>query len=61
MAKLQGPGLRLRQQRPARADPHHRQSLHKATNDLDRLVNEVERDPRGFINKPPAKQIQVKP
>jgi phospholipid/cholesterol/gamma-HCH transport system substrate-binding protein len=37
------------------------ESLHKATNDLDRLVNEVERDPRGFINKPQAKQIQVKP
>ncbi len=37
------------------------ESLHKATNDLDRLVNEVERDPRAFINKPQAKQIQVKP
>jgi phospholipid/cholesterol/gamma-HCH transport system substrate-binding protein len=37
------------------------ETLHKATNDLDRLVNEIERDPRGFINKPPAKQIQVKP
>jgi phospholipid/cholesterol/gamma-HCH transport system substrate-binding protein len=37
------------------------ESLHKATNDLDRLVNEVERDPRGFINKPQSKQIQVKP
>jgi phospholipid/cholesterol/gamma-HCH transport system substrate-binding protein len=37
------------------------ETLHKATNDLDRLLNEVERDPRGFISKPPAKQIQVKP
>jgi phospholipid/cholesterol/gamma-HCH transport system substrate-binding protein len=37
------------------------ETLHKATNDLDRLLNEVERDPRGFIGKPPAKQIQVKP
>jgi phospholipid/cholesterol/gamma-HCH transport system substrate-binding protein len=37
------------------------ESMHKATNDLDRLVNEVERDPRGFINKPQAKQLQVKP
>jgi phospholipid/cholesterol/gamma-HCH transport system substrate-binding protein len=32
-------------------------SLH----DLDRLVNEVERDPNAFITKPPAKQVEVKP
>ena len=28
---------------------------------LDVLVDEVERDPRAFINKPPAKQVEVKP
>ena len=37
------------------------ESLHKSSNDLDRLLNEVERDPQGFVSKPPAKQIQVKP
>ena len=36
-------------------------TLRKASEDLDRLVGEVERDPRGFISKPPAKQVQVKP
>jgi len=28
---------------------------------LDRLVDEIESDPRAFINKPPAKQVEVKP
>ena len=28
---------------------------------LDRLVDEIESDPRGFVNKPPAKQVEVKP
>jgi phospholipid/cholesterol/gamma-HCH transport system substrate-binding protein len=37
------------------------ESLHKSSTDLDRLLNEVQRDPRGFISKPPAKQVQVKP
>lgn len=37
------------------------ESLHKSSTDLDRLLNEVQRDPRGFIGKPPAKQVQVKP
>jgi len=37
------------------------ESLHKTSNDLDTLLNEVERDPRGFVAKPPAKEIQVKP
>src|SRR5581483_5580879 len=37
------------------------ESLHKTSIDLDRLLNEVERDPRGFVGKPPAKEIQVKP
>lgn len=37
------------------------ESLHRTSSDLDRLLNEVERDPQGFVAKPPAKQIQVKP
>src|SRR6185437_2499008 len=37
------------------------ESLHKTSNDLDTLLNEVERDPRGFVAKPPAQEIQVKP
>ena len=37
------------------------ESLHKSSADLDRLLNQVEQDPRGFISKPPAKQVQVKP
>jgi phospholipid/cholesterol/gamma-HCH transport system substrate-binding protein len=28
---------------------------------LDRLVDEIESDPRAFVNKPPAKQVEVKP
>jgi len=28
---------------------------------LDRLVDEIERDPRAFVNKPTAKQVEVKP
>jgi phospholipid/cholesterol/gamma-HCH transport system substrate-binding protein len=28
---------------------------------LDRLVDEIERDPRAFVNKPQAKQVEVKP
>ncbi|HEY2708079.1 MAG TPA: MlaD family protein [Caulobacteraceae bacterium] len=36
-------------------------SLETATKDIDRLVGEVESDPRAFINKPSAKQIPVKP
>jgi phospholipid/cholesterol/gamma-HCH transport system substrate-binding protein len=35
--------------------------LQVSLHDLDRLVDEVERDPRAFINKPQAKQIEVKP
>jgi phospholipid/cholesterol/gamma-HCH transport system substrate-binding protein len=37
------------------------ESLHKTSTDLDRMLNAVERDPQGFVGKPPAKQIQVKP
>ena len=36
-------------------------SLQTATDNLNRLINEVESDPRGFINKPTAKQVEVKP
>jgi phospholipid/cholesterol/gamma-HCH transport system substrate-binding protein len=36
-------------------------SLEKTTRDLDRLLEEVERDPRAFVGKPPAKQVEVKP
>jgi phospholipid/cholesterol/gamma-HCH transport system substrate-binding protein len=35
--------------------------LQVSLHDLDRLVNEVERDPNAFITKPPAKQVEVKP
>ena len=35
--------------------------LQKSLHDLDRLVDEVERDPHEFIGKPPAKQVEVKP
>jgi phospholipid/cholesterol/gamma-HCH transport system substrate-binding protein len=35
--------------------------LNKATRDLDRLLQEVEHDPRAFVAKPPTKQVQVKP
>jgi len=37
------------------------ESLHKTSVDLDRLLNQVERDPRAFVGKPPAREIQVKP
>ncbi|HVN00489.1 MAG TPA: MlaD family protein [Caulobacteraceae bacterium] len=36
-------------------------SLETATKHLDALIAEIERDPRAFINKPPAKQVEVKP
>ncbi|MFI4935661.1 MAG: MlaD family protein [Caulobacterales bacterium] len=36
-------------------------SLQTATDNLDRLLNEVEQDPRGLLNKPPAKEVEVKP
>ncbi len=35
--------------------------MQTTTRNLNRLLLEVERDPRGFINKAPAKQIEVKP
>jgi phospholipid/cholesterol/gamma-HCH transport system substrate-binding protein len=36
-------------------------NLQTTTQNLNRLINEVEADPRAFINKPPAKQVEVKP
>jgi len=36
-------------------------SLQTATDHLNRLIGEVEKDPRGFISKPSARQVQVKP
>jgi phospholipid/cholesterol/gamma-HCH transport system substrate-binding protein len=36
-------------------------NLQTTTRNLNRLIDEVERDPRAFINKPPAKQVEVKP
>jgi phospholipid/cholesterol/gamma-HCH transport system substrate-binding protein len=36
-------------------------SLEIATKHLDALISEVQRDPRAFINKPTAKQVEVKP
>jgi phospholipid/cholesterol/gamma-HCH transport system substrate-binding protein len=35
--------------------------LQTATRNLDRLIDEVQRDPRGFVSKPAAKEVQVKP
>ena len=35
--------------------------LQTTTKHLDELIQEVERDPRAFINKPQAKQVEVKP
>ena len=36
-------------------------TLQGAAESLDRLTNEIERDPRGIIAKAPAKQVEVKP
>ncbi len=36
-------------------------SLQSAADSLDRLANEIERDPRGLITKEPGRQIQVAP
>jgi phospholipid/cholesterol/gamma-HCH transport system substrate-binding protein len=35
--------------------------LQTSMRNLDRLITEVQRDPHGFIGKPAAKQIEVKP
>jgi phospholipid/cholesterol/gamma-HCH transport system substrate-binding protein len=36
-------------------------TLQATTRHLDQLIGEIQRDPRAFINKPPAKQVEVKP
>ena len=36
-------------------------TLQATTKHLDQLIGEVQRDPRAFINKPQAKQVEVKP
>jgi len=36
-------------------------SLQEATENLNRLVIEVQQNPRGLIGKPPAKEVEVKP
>jgi phospholipid/cholesterol/gamma-HCH transport system substrate-binding protein len=36
-------------------------TLQSAAESLDRLVSDVEQNPRGVIGKPPAKQLEVKP
>lgn len=36
-------------------------SLQQALHDFDRLIDQVQRDPRGFIGKAPARQVEVKP
>jgi phospholipid/cholesterol/gamma-HCH transport system substrate-binding protein len=36
-------------------------SLQAATDNLNRLISEVESNPQAFVNKPVAKQVQVKP
>ena len=36
-------------------------TLQQASESLDRLTSEVERNPRGLIGKGPAKQVEVKP
>jgi len=36
-------------------------TLQTTAEDLDRVVNEVERNPRSLLTKPPARQLEVKP
>jgi phospholipid/cholesterol/gamma-HCH transport system substrate-binding protein len=36
-------------------------TLQTTAEDLDRVVNEVERNPRALLTKPPARQLEVKP
>jgi phospholipid/cholesterol/gamma-HCH transport system substrate-binding protein len=60
MAKLQGPtgdfaSTGLPQITSAAA------SLQQATENLDRMLSEVQQNPRGLISKPPAHEIEVKP
>jgi phospholipid/cholesterol/gamma-HCH transport system substrate-binding protein len=36
-------------------------TLETTTKHLDQLISEIQRDPRSFIGKPPAKTVEVKP
>lgn len=36
-------------------------SLQRATDQINQLVGEIRNNPRGFVAKPPAKQVEVKP
>ena len=36
-------------------------SLQRTSDDLDRLLNEIQASPRGLIAKPPGKEVEVKP
>ena len=36
-------------------------SLQQATDNLDRVLSEVQQDPRGLVGKPPAREVEVKP
>jgi phospholipid/cholesterol/gamma-HCH transport system substrate-binding protein len=36
-------------------------SLHRTSDDLDKLLNELQASPQGLIGKPPGKQVEVKP
>ena len=36
-------------------------SLQRATEHMDQVLSEIENNPRGFISKPPARQVEVKP
>ncbi|HEV2365857.1 MAG TPA: MlaD family protein [Caulobacteraceae bacterium] len=60
LARLQGPTTTFAEQGLPRLTDDMA-SLKRATDDLDRLVNEVRADPRGVLGKPPAKEVEVKP
>lgn len=36
-------------------------SLQRATDQINQMVGEIRNNPRGFVAKPPAKQVEVKP
>ena len=36
-------------------------SLETATQSLDRIVGGIEQNPRGFVAKPPARELEVRP
>ena len=60
VAKLQGPTVQFATTGLPQLS-HTVVTLQTAAEDLDRLVNEVERNPRQLLTKPPARQMRVKP